>query len=76
MESEHLYLIHRNKHQEAAKTRRQRKMAQMEEQIKTTEKKLNKMDISNLSDVEFKTLFIRMLMEISEDLSSIRPSQK
>ena len=33
-----LYLIHRNKHREAAKMRRQRNMAQMEEQIKIPEK--------------------------------------
>ena len=56
-----LYLIHRNKHREAAKTRRQRNMAQMKEQIKTEEKEINKMEISNLSDAEFKTLVIRML---------------
>ena len=31
-------------------------MAQMKEQIKTPEKELNKMEISNLSDSEFKTL--------------------
>ena len=35
--------------------RRQRNMAQMEEQNKTPEKELNKMEISNLSDTEFKT---------------------
>ena len=29
-------------------------MAQMKEQIKTPEKELNEMEISNLSDVEFK----------------------
>ena len=34
-ESKQLYLIHRNKHREAAKIRRQRNMAQMKEQIKT-----------------------------------------
>ena len=35
------------------------------------------MEISNLSDAEFKTLVIRMLKELSKDLSSIkRPSQK
>ena len=34
-------------------------MAQMKEQIKTTEKEPNKMEISNLSDAEFKTLVIR-----------------
>ena len=36
--------------------RRQRNMAQMKEQIKTPEKELNAMEISNLSGVEFKTL--------------------
>ena len=38
--------------------RRQRNRAQMKEQIKTPEKKLNKMEISNLSEAEFKTLII------------------
>ena len=38
--------------------RRQRSMAQMKEQIKTPEKELNEMEISNLSGAEFKTLFI------------------
>ena len=56
--------------------RRQRNMAQMKEQIKTPEKGLNKMQISNLSDTEFKTLVIRMLREITEDLSSIKKIQK
>ena len=54
---------------------RQRNMAQMKEQIKTPEKKLSKMEISNLSDAEFKTLVIRMLKELSEDLSSIKKVQ-
>ena len=47
-------------------------MAQMKEQIKTPEKELNKMEISNLSHAEFKTLVIRMLKELSEDLSSTK----
>ena len=47
-------------------------MAQMKEQIKTTEKERNKMEISNLSDADFKTLVIRMLKELSEDLNSIK----
>ena len=52
-------------------------MAQMKEQIKTPEKELNEMEISNLSGAEFKTLVIRMLKELSEDLSSIKEiSQK
>ena len=71
-ESKQLYLIHRNKHREAAKMRRQRNMAQMKKQIKTLGKELDKMEISNLSNVEFKTLFIRVLKELSEDLSSIK----
>ena len=45
--------------------RRQRNMAQMKEQIKTPEKELNKMEISNLSDAEFKTLVIRNLVRTS-----------
>ena len=52
--------------------RRQRNMAQMKEQIKSSEKELNEMEISNLSDAEFKTLFIRVLKKLSEDLSSIK----
>ena len=52
-------------------------MAQMKGQIKTSEKELNEMEISNLSDAEFKTLVIKMLKELSEDLSSIKEiSQK
>ena len=55
--------------------KKQRNMAQMKEQITTPEKELNKMEISNLSDTEFKTLVIRMLKELSEDLSSIKKIQ-
>ena len=54
---------------------RQRNMAQMKEQIKPTEKELNKVEISNLSDAEFKTLVIRMLKELSEDVNSIKKIQ-
>ena len=50
-------------------------MAQMKEQIKTPEKELNKIEISNLSDAEFKTLVIRTLKEIGEDLGSIKMTQ-
>ena len=64
MESKQLDLIHRSKHREAAKMRRQRNMPQMKEQIKTSEKELNEMEISNLSDAEIKTLVIRRLKEL------------
>ena len=55
--------------------RRKRNMAQMKEQIKTPEKELNKMEITNISDAEFKTMFIRMLKELSEDLNSMKKIQ-
>ena len=55
--------------------RRQRNMVQMKVQIKTPEKKLNKMKIINLSDAEFKTLVVRILQQLSEDLNSIKQIQ-
>ena len=65
----------RNKHREAAKMRRQRDVAQMKEQNKTPEKELNKMEISNLSDAEFKTLVIRILKELIGSFNSIKKTQ-
>ena len=50
--------------------RRQRNMAQMKEQIKTPEKELNEMEISNQSDAEFKTLVIRMLKKLMRTLTA------
>ena len=50
-------------------------MTQMKEQMKTPEKELNSMEISNLSDAEFKTLVIRMHKELSEGLNSIKNIQ-
>ena len=47
----------------------------MKEQVKTPEKELNKMEINNLSDTEFKILVIRMLREPSENLNSIKKIQ-
>ena len=52
--------------------RRQRNMAQMKEQNKTPEKELNKGEISNLSDAEFKTMVIKMLKELSGYCNSIK----
>ena len=42
----------------------------MKEQIKTPEKEINEMELSNLSDAEFKTLVIKMLKELREDQKS------
>ena len=50
-------------------------MAQMKEENKTPEEELNKMEISNLWEAEFKTLVIKMLKELSEDLNSIKKIQ-
>ena len=50
-------------------------MAQNKEQIKTPEKELNKTDISSPSNTAFKTLVIRMLKELREDLKSIKKIQ-
>ena len=50
-------------------------MAQMKKQNNTPEKELNKMETSNLLDAEFKTLVIRMLTELSEDIHSTKKNQ-
>ena len=50
-------------------------MAQMKEQNKTPEKELNKMEIGNLSDAEFKTLVIRMLKKLTRYFNSIKKTQ-
>ena len=50
-------------------------MTQMKEQNTTPERELNKMEKSNLSDAEFKTLVMWMLKEFSEDLSSLKNIQ-
>ena len=55
--------------------RRQRNMAQMKEENKIPEKELNEIEISNLSDAEFKTLVIRMLKEIPGYLQQQKKAQ-
>ena len=55
--------------------RRQRNIAQMKGQNKTPEKELSKMETSNLLDAEFKTLVIKMLKELSENLNNIKRIQ-
>ena len=71
-----LYLIQSNKHREAAKMRRQRNMAQVKEQNKTPEKELNEMEITDLSDSEFKTLSVRMLRELIGYSNNIKEKMK
>ena len=50
-------------------------MAQMKEQNKTPEKEQNKMEISILSDAQFKSLVIRMLKEFIGYFNSIKKTQ-
>ena len=50
-------------------------MAQMKEQNKTSEKELNKMEKSNLTNAEFKTLVIRILKELTVYFNSIKKTQ-
>ena len=47
----------------------------MKGQSKTPEKELNKMEITNLSDAEFKTLFFRMFEELIGYCNSIKRTQ-
>ena len=51
-------------------------MAQMKEQIKTPEKKLSDEEIDNLSDVDFKTMVIRMLTELIELSHKVKEEMK
>ena len=55
--------------------RRQRKMAQMKEQNETPAKELNEMEISDLSDTQFKTMVIRMLQELIGYFNGIKKTQ-
>ena len=54
---------------------RQRKMAQLKEQIKTTEKELNEMEINDLLGADFKTLVIMIPKELIRYLNSIEKTQ-
>ena len=54
-----------------------KKQGPNERKIKTPEKEQNEMEISNLSDAEFKTQVTKMFKGLSENLSSVkRPSEK
>ena len=51
-------------------------MAQMKEQIKTPQKELSNEEIANPSDADFKTLLIRMLMEMIELSQKMKEEMK
>ena len=50
-------------------------MAQMKDDIKILEKELNRMERSNLSETEFKTLVIRMLLKLTGYFKGIKKTQ-
>ena len=50
-------------------------MAQMKEQNKTPENELNEMEISNLSDAQFKTMVIKMLPKVIGYFNSTKKAQ-
>ena len=51
-------------------------MDQIKNQNKTPEKELNKMEVINLSEAEFKTLVIRMLKELIKYGNNIKEEMK
>ena len=55
--------------------KRRSNIAQTKEHNKTPEKELNKMEISNISDAEFKTLFFRMHKELIGYFNSLKKTQ-
>ena len=50
-------------------------MAQIKEQNKTLEKELSELAVGNLSDAQFKTLFIKMLQDLTRYCNSIKKTQ-
>jgi len=77
--------MHRRKHRDPD-TLRQRNMIQMKEQKETSEKELNKMEIINLPDKEFKVMVLKIFMgferkvdELSEyfkkDIENVKKKQ-
>ena len=51
---------------------RQRNNPQMKEKEDSPEKELNEIEASNVSDIEFKVMVIRMLKELSENYIRIK----
>lgn len=71
-----LYLIHRNKHRELGKMRRQRTMFRMIEQDKTLEKELHNVDISNLPEKVLKVMPIKMPTKVGRRATTGTTSTK
>ena len=70
MESKQIYLIIINKQKEPPKMRRQRN-PQSKGKEESPERVLSETEASNLSDIEFKVIIIRMLKELSENYKEL-----
>ena len=63
-------LLQRNKHKEITKMGRQETTLQKEKE-EYPEKELNEIEVTNLLDIEFKVMVIRMLKELSENYKEL-----
>lgn len=64
-----------SKHKEAVKTGRQRNRLQTKEQEYCSEKELNEMEVSNLSDIEFRVILTMMFNSIKTYIETIKKDQ-
>ena len=70
------YLTHKNKHKEASKKGRKRNKSQIKEQENPPQQELNKRAESNLSNIEFRVMIIRILNSMKKDIEAIKEDQQ
>ena len=58
-----------NPHSQKDKMKRQRTLYQIKEQDKTPEKQLNKLEIGNLPEKEFRIMIVKMIQDLGENRS-------
>lgn len=66
------YLLHRKKHREPDKKRRQRNIFQLKEQDKMPKKLQNETEINSLPDKEFKVMVIKVLTGLERGVDKLR----
>ena len=67
--------MHRNKHKEEAKIGIKRIRPQMRDQENSPEEDINEMEVSNLSDTEFRVMIIRILNSMTKNIETIKKDQ-
>ena len=65
------YLIHRYKHREVGKMRRQRNMFQIREHDTSSVKELNETEINDLPNQEYKLRVMRMLTDLGRRMDEL-----